>query len=152
MDICDLASLLYGEWIRPIMAVLLILTNACFLMAYIMFVGTQSDQLMCKTFKAADCGNAHLYSIIILLILLPILFLKRLSAIGIVSLIILVFTFIAIGIIIYLSIVILQMSPQEANDTYGTKITDDDRDYKIFDGMMLPIFCAAMMSLFEGNQ
>lgn len=44
------------------------------------------------------------------------------------------------------------MSPDEANDTYGTHITDDDRDYKVFDGMMLPIFCAAMMSLFEGNQ
>jgi len=43
------------------------------------------------------------------------------------------------------------MSPQEANETYGTHITDDDRDYKLFDGMMLPIFCAAMMSLFEGN-
>lgn len=107
---------------------------------------------MCKTFKAADCGNQHLYSIIILLILLPILFLKRLAAIGIFSLFILVFTLVAIIIILYLSITILQMSPQEANDTYGTKITDDDRDYKYFDGMMIPVFCAAMMSLFEGNQ
>ena len=107
MDICDLAVALYGDWIRPYMAILLILTNACFLMAYIMYLGTQSDQLMCKTFKAADCGNSHLYSIIILVILLPILYLKRLSAIGIFSLIILFFTFIAIGIIIYLSIVIL---------------------------------------------
>ena len=47
---------------------------------------------------------------------------------------------------------ISELAIQAANDTYGTKITDDDRDYKIFDGMMLPIFCAAMMSLFEGNQ
>lgn len=107
VDICDLASVLYGEWIRPIMAVLLITTNTCFLMAYVMFLGSQSDQLMCKTFKAAECGNGHMYSIIILLILLPILYLKRLSAIGIFSIVILVFTFIAIGIIIYLSIVIL---------------------------------------------
>lgn len=74
------------------------------------------------------------------------------SAIGIFSLFILVFTLVAVIIIIYLSIVILQMSPQEADDTYGLHITDDDRDYKYFDGMMLPIFCAAMMSLFEGNQ
>lgn len=66
---------------------------------------------MCKTFKAAECGYRKLYSIIILTILLPILFLKRLAAIGIFSLIILIFTFLAIGIIIYLSIVILQMSP-----------------------------------------
>jgi amino acid permease len=106
---------------------------------------------MCKTFKAAECGNGHLYSIIILTILLPILYLKRLSAIGIFSLVILVFTFVAVGIIIYLSIVILQMSPQEADDTYGLKLTDDDRDYKYIDAMNIPIFCAAMMSLFEGN-
>jgi len=31
-------------------------------------------------------------------------------------------------------------------------LTEDDRDYKIFDWMLLPIFCASMMSLFEGNQ
>jgi len=76
-------------------------------MAYVMFLGSQSDQLMCKTFKAAECGNGHMYSIIILLILLPILYLKRMSAIGIFSIVILVFTFVAIVIIIYLSIVIL---------------------------------------------
>ena len=40
VDICDLACVLYGEWIRPLMAFLLILTNSCFLMAYIMFLGT----------------------------------------------------------------------------------------------------------------
>jgi amino acid permease len=152
VDVCDLAACLYGDWTRPLMSILLICTNACFLMAYTMFLGTQTDQLMCKTFKAAECGYRKLYSVIILTILLPVLFLKRLKAIGIFSLIILIFTFLAIGIIIYLSIVILQMSPQEADDTYGLKITDDDRDYKYFDGMMIPIFCAAMMSLFEGNQ
>ena len=113
VDICDLASALYGEWIRPIMAILLIATNSCFLMAYVMFFGTQSDQLMCKTFKAAECGNQHLYSIIILSILLPVVFLKRLAAVGIVSLVVLVFTFTAIIIIIYLSIMILQMSPKK---------------------------------------
>jgi proton-coupled amino acid transporter len=134
------------------MAILLVSTNACFLMAYVMFLGTQSDQLMCKTFKSADCGKSKLYAIIILVILLPILYLKRLSAIGVFSLIILVFTFLAIFIILYLSIDILNDSPQEANEVYGTHITDEDRDYKYFDGMMLPIFCASMMSLFEGNQ
>jgi len=43
------------------------------------------------------------------------------------------------------------LSPQEANDEYGLKLTDEDRDYKYIDGMNIPIFCAAMMSLFEGN-
>lgn len=151
VDICDLAVALYGDWIRPLMAILLVSTNACFLMAYVMFLGMQSDQLMCKTFKSSDCGKSKLYSIIILTILLPVLYLKRLAAIGYFSLVILCFTFLAIFIIIYLSIDILEDSPQEANDVYGTHLTDEDRDYNVFDGMMLPIFCASMMSLFEGN-
>jgi amino acid permease len=43
VDICDLAALLYGEWIRPIMSILLILTNSMFLICYIMYIGTQTD-------------------------------------------------------------------------------------------------------------
>ena len=107
---------------------------------------------MCKTFKTFDCGYKRIYSIIILTALLPILFLKRLAAIGIFSLVILFFTLVAVIIILYLSIVILNMSVDEANSTYGLHLTEEDRDYKIFDGMMVPVFCAAMMSLFEGNQ
>jgi len=56
VDMCDLGSRLYGEWIRPYLSILLILTNATFLMCYIMFFGTATDQLMCKTFKKEECG------------------------------------------------------------------------------------------------
>ena len=152
VDICDLAERLYGSWTRPFLAVLLISTNGTFLMAYIMFFGTQTDQLVCKTFKAADCGYGHTYAAGILFLIFPVLLVRRLRGIGFFSIFILIFTFISIGIIIYLSIVILQMSPQEANDAYGTEITDEDRDYNYFDGLMIPVFCATMMTLFEGNQ
>ena len=40
VDICDLSAVLYGEWTRPLMSILLITTNSCFLMAYVMFLGT----------------------------------------------------------------------------------------------------------------
>lgn len=40
VDICDLAARLYGDWIRPFMAILLVATNSIFLMCYIMFLGT----------------------------------------------------------------------------------------------------------------
>jgi amino acid permease len=40
VDICDLAARLYGDWVRPFMAILLVATNSIFLMAYIMFLGT----------------------------------------------------------------------------------------------------------------
>ena len=78
--------------------------------------------------------------------------LRRLGAIGYFSIFVLVFTFIAIGIIIYTCSVIYTKSPQEVEDEYHIHLTDDDRQYTMFDGMMLPIFCATMMTLFEGNQ
>ena len=43
VDICDLAAVLYGDWLRPYMSALLVATNSIFLMAYIMFFGTQGD-------------------------------------------------------------------------------------------------------------
>lgn len=107
---------------------------------------------MCKTFKMYDCGNQHVYSILILLLILPIIYMRRLKNIGFFSIVILVFTFLAIGIILYMSIKIMQESPQELEDEYHITVTEDDRDYKYIDWVMLPIFCATMMTLFEGNQ
>ena len=107
VDICDLAERLYGSWTRPFLAVLLLTTNGTFLMAYIMFFGTQTDQLVCKTFKVNDCGYGKLYSASILALVFPILLIRRMRGIGYFSIVILIFTFISIGIIIYLSIVIL---------------------------------------------
>jgi len=89
---------------------------------------------------------------IILAILLPVVYLKNMSAIGYFSIFILIFTFIAIGIIIYISIAIINMSPQEASQTYGIELTEEDRKYTELDWLMIPVFCATMMTLFEGNQ
>ena len=111
IDICDLAAVLYGEWARPLMSSLLIATNGIFLMAYIMFFGTQGDQVVCKTFKARECGHSYQYSFLILLALLPILLLRRLAAVGIFSIVILCFTFLALGIILYLCAKIYIMTP-----------------------------------------
>ena len=47
---------------------------------------------------------------------------------------------------------ILSKSPAEVESEYHLKLTDDDRNYKQFELIYLPIFCANMMSLFEGNQ
>jgi amino acid permease len=152
VDICDLAAVLYGDWLRPYMSALLICTNAIFLMAYIMFFGTQSDQLMCKTLKKRECGHAYQYSFVIILFLLPIVLLRRLAAVGIFSIVILCFTFLALGIIVYMCSKIYYMTPQEVNDEYHLDLTEDDRNYNYWDTSMLPLFCATMMTLFEGNQ
>ena len=152
VDVCDLAARLYGEGIRPIMSFLLVFTNGIFLMCYIMFFGTQTDQLVCKTFKSRECGSNKQYSLIILTALLPILFLRKLTYIGYFSMFILCFTIVAIVIIIYLSSTILSMSPEEAREKYHIPLKDDDRDYVYWDTAGLPIFASAAMSLFEGDQ
>jgi len=66
--------------------------------------------------------------------------------------VILIFTFLAIGIIIYLCINIIEDSPKEVEDEYHITVTEEDREYKYWDTIMVPIFCATMMTLFEGNQ
>lgn len=38
------------------------------------------------------------------------------------------------------------------NDTYNLPLTEEDRNYNYWDTSMLPLFCATMMTLFEGNQ
>ena len=107
---------------------------------------------MCKTFKKVECGHEHFYSIVIVLAITPILLLRRLAAVGVFSVVILCFTFLAIGIIVYLSARIFIMTAEEASETYHIQLTEDDRVYNQWDTSMLPLFCATMMTLFEGNQ
>ena len=80
-------------------------------MAYVMFLGTQSDQLMCKTWKYRACGSAHFYSIAILIIISPAILLRELKNVGYFSLFILMFTIVAIVLIVYLTTDILLMTP-----------------------------------------
>ena len=125
IDIVDLGCTLYGEWMRPLLAALLIATNSSFLMVYMIFFGTQIDQLICKTWEAAECGQHHFYSAMILVALLPLIYIRSLKNIGYFSLFCLIFTTIGIIIVIVLTGIIATESPQEANDDFGTKITDD---------------------------
>ena len=56
VDITDLGSKLYGEGMRPFLTIVLVTCNFSFLMAYVMYFGTQSDKIMCRTFKSRECG------------------------------------------------------------------------------------------------
>jgi hypothetical protein len=99
-----------------------------------------------------ECGHNKEYAIYILLILLPIICLKQMSFIGIFSIFVLIATFIAIGLILYMSSTILSESAADVEANNHIKLTEDDRSYKTFEILYLPVFCANMMSLFEGNQ
>jgi amino acid permease len=74
------------------------------------------------------------------------------SFIGIFSIFVLIATFIAVGLILYMTSSILAKSPADVEAENHIKLTEEDRNYKQFDLLFLPVFCANMMSLFEGNQ
>lgn len=83
---------------------------------------------------------------------MPLLFLRKFEYFGYFSGVVLVFTVFAIGIVLYLSIDIATMSVSEAVEKYpGLEMTEDDRDYTYFDAVMLPIFTAVHMNVFEGT-
>jgi hypothetical protein len=47
--------------------------------------------------------------------------------------------------------IIINKDPEELEADYGLKITDENRDYVMWNPIMLPVFCAAINGLFEGN-
>ena len=87
----------------------------------------------------------------VLLALLPLIYIRSLKNIGYFSLFCLIFTLFGIIIIVVLSGIIATESPKEANDDFGTKISDDQRDYNMVTWEYIPVFAASMNSLYEGN-
>ena len=100
IDIVELGVKLYGPWVRPILITVLVLCNFSFLMAYTMHFGYQTDLIVCRTFKARECGHKHEYSIAIVAALLPIVCLRELNNIGYFTAVILIFSLVAVIIII----------------------------------------------------
>jgi amino acid permease len=109
VDICDLTAVMFGEKYRLGMSIFLSINNGLFLVAYLVFFGTQIDQLMCKTFKSTECGFTKSWSTITAILIIPICVQKRLHNIGIFSAIINGFTCAAIFIIVYITWNIYQM-------------------------------------------
>jgi amino acid permease len=103
IDICDLGAKLYGQGVKPFIQLLLVTTNAAFLMCYCMFLGFNADQLMCRTLKIAECHQNKTYTMIILVLIFPICCLRSLSNISYFSAVALFFTFAAIIMILIIS-------------------------------------------------
>lgn len=151
VDICDLGAKLYGPGIKPYISVVLVATNTAYLMAYCMFLGVSVDQLLCKSFKVTECHKSNLYTAIILVLLFPLYCLRSMNNIGYFSAIALVFTFIAIIMIVVINSMLIGMSPAEIRDEKHIPITDEDRDFNYFDGMMVPVAAATFNSLFKNQ-
>ena len=84
--------------------------------------------------------------------MLPIIFLKSLKNIGFFSFVVMVFTFVSIVLIIITCWDVYNSNLSTLQKEYGLKITAEDREYVEWNFAEIPMFCAAMMNLFEGNQ
>jgi len=47
---------------------------------------------------------------------------------------------------------VLSKTPEEDEADYGLAISEEDRSYVYWEAMMIPVVCATLNSLFEGNQ
>jgi len=64
---------------------------------------------------------------------------------------VLVFTFISIGIILHITLDVYWLPVDKLKETYNLELTEEDREYVMLDIQAVPMFSAAMMTLFEGN-
>ena len=126
IDICDLSLKLYGpdSMVPPLVSIGLIVQNSVFLFAFMIYIGEQIDQLMCTTWKRAECGNNHLYTVIVLVCISPILLTKRLRNIGFFSGAMLFATLIAYILITYVSLRIYNEPLSETQETYDITIAE----------------------------
>ena len=107
---------------------------------------------MCTTFKITECGHPHFYAFGFSIVLLPVIFQKRLRNIGKFSLVILIFTLISILLIIYICVEIIKQPLKVSNKEYDLKLKPVDKKIDYWNLPSLPMFCSAMMNIFEGNQ
>jgi hypothetical protein len=74
VDIGDLSALLFGESTKGYMKGFLAANNTLFLSVYVLYFGTQIDNLMCESFQIMSCGNNKKWAIAVNFLLLPIIF------------------------------------------------------------------------------
>ena len=87
----------------------LVLSQLLYLMCYNLYFGTQLDQLMCKTYEFSECGHKKTWACIVNIILLPVLFQRRMSSIGYFSIAALIFTVMSFLLISYECIKIISL-------------------------------------------
>lgn len=101
VDIGDLSERLYGENAKFYMKGFLAFNNTLFLSVYVLFFGTQMDKLMCETFMVSECGNEKIWAALVNAILLPVLFIERLSDVGVFSGSVVALTVVSMSLIFY---------------------------------------------------
>ena len=105
---------------------------------------------MCETFQVSQCGNEKIWASIVNGVLLPIIFIERLSGVGVFSGIVVVLTLISISIIIYTCTDIYNSSNQKVLQEYDL-IVPESIQYNYWNTKGLFQFIAAMINMFEGN-
>jgi amino acid permease len=132
-NLSDLAMELYGERGRMITDLMNILTMAVFLVAYNIYLGEQSDQIVCKTLKIAKCGHSVMYAFLFNIVLVPIFLQKQMKSIAYFSMFCLMTMVISIVLTFILQIDILRHDPSYAVEKYGLDLKPINLEYTKID-------------------
>jgi len=119
---------------------------------YELFFAKEIDDLVCETLQYAPCGYGKVYVAMLNILLLPIIFQKKLGALSKFSLFAITVTIISCIIIFGISLKIYNMPEENVAMNYGLKITPKDKELIYWNTPMLPSYLAGMLNIFEGNQ
>lgn len=147
----DLAVACYGDKVKLPMDFFILAVQFSFLFAYNIFLGDQLDQILCKIFMVAECGNSTMYKVLINIALLPLLFQKSLKNIAIFSMFALVTSLLTITIVLGLEGEIKSHSYAFIQREMSLHLDDNDFNYKYIEWANLPIVASTFMALYEGN-
>lgn len=106
---------------------------------------------MCETLVLSECGHPHWWSAALAICMLPVVYLKSFRNIGYFSIFTLVLTFVALSLVLYVCVKILNQPRELTKTEFGIDISPQDRNYVYWDFVNLPIFCNTMMNLLEGQ-
>ena len=101
VDLPDLCARIFGEGTRIYMEIMLVVSQLLYLMCYNVFFGSEMDQMMCKTFEYTKCGHNRQWAIAINVLLLPVIYQRRMANVAYFSIVALIFTAMSILLIAY---------------------------------------------------
>lgn len=135
----DLGMAVYGTLGKTMTDVFLCIAQFGIGVAYLVFNGTQINQVICYESQGEVCGLKNTYIWIVVCLLTPIIWIKTMKKLSIVSIFALSVMFVSVFTIIYYSVIYI------SEDTYPS------RDIKGFDILESPLFFGIAILNFEGN-
>jgi hypothetical protein len=150
-QLADLADILYGGWSVTLVAIIHIAACLVYVLSYQTYFGEQVDQLFCTSLELTECGNKHMFGLMMISLQLPLLMIRRMASAGIINSLIMAATLVSLGIVIYYSVLIKETPENEVNKLFMLGLIQTHDELNLWNFSQIPLLFAGMSNLFEGN-